>query len=616
MSASLTDLPRWDLSNVFSGLEGEDYRTAFARLESLIAADERFYDERNIRRLTAQSTNVGATNAAPTNVAEVAAADLLADILRRANEAARLAETLDSFIYSYLSTDSYDAAAMRETSRLELLETRRQKLAVRLKGWLGAHAAALPASIAARPELATHRFFLEHSARASQRLMSEELESLASDLCLDGGGAFGKLQGNVTSQLKVPFSRDGREELLPITVVRNLCFDPDPAVRESAYHAELKGWDSIRTTVAAALNSVKGTALTLARRRGWNSVLDADLEQNRIDRPTLDALLGAIREFFPVFRRYLSAKARKLGKARLAWWDIFAPVGSSHTVYDWPRAEQFIVERFSSFSADMGAFARRAFAQRWIDAAPRDGKRGGAFCMPIVGCDESRILMNFDGSLEQVSTLAHELGHGYHNDCQTGLEPLRRGAPSTLAETASIFCETLVAESTLAAAGPAEQLAILEAQLCGATQVCVDISSRFLFESAFFERRRGSELSPDEICGLMLAAQRDTYADAVDPATYHRYMWLWKPHYYAHAANFYNFPYAFGHLFALGLYAIFRREGATFVPRYRELLRDTAQDYAAPLARRFGIDISTREFWRESLRIIEDQVTRYEALPS
>ena len=234
--------------------------------------------------------------------------------------------------------------------------------------------------------------------------------------------------------------------------------------------------------------------------------------------------------------------------------------------------------------------------------------------MGVLGVEESRILVNFDGSFDQVSTVAHELGHGYHNHCQKGLAPLRRGAPSTLAETASIFCETLVAESTLNAASPAEQVAILETQLCGATQVCLDISSRFQFESAVFERRGASELSADDFCDIMLRAQADTYAEAIEPSTYHRYMWLWKPHYYSYEHNFYNFPYAFGHLFALGLFAIFRRQGADFVPRYQELLRATCQDYAAPLAQRFGIDITRREFWRESLDIIEGQVRRFESL--
>jgi pepF/M3 family oligoendopeptidase len=599
-------LPHWDLSNVYSGLEAPDYRSDFERLEKSLADLERLFDEHQVGRLSQQP-----------NAGQAPAADLagtLARILEAVNQLSRLAETLSAFVYAFYSTDSFNTVAAREVSKLELLGVRRSQLAVRLQGWIGSFTPRLDALIASQPLLGEHAFFLRDSARRSRYLMPEELEHLAAELCVDAGGAFGKLQGTVTSQLKVPLERDGRSEEVPITVVRNYVFDPDPALRERAYHAEQKGWESIRSTVAACLNGVKGTAITLSRRRGWPSVLDWSLDANRIDRPTLDAMLGAIHEAFPMFRRYLRAKARKLGLEQLRWWDIFAPIGAEQRRFTWPQAREFIVEKFGTFSGEMGDYARAAFDRHWIDAEPRNGKRGGAFCMAVEGVEESRILANFDGSFDQVSTLAHELGHGYHNHCQHGLPSLLRGAPSTLAETASIFCETLLAEATLAESSPAEQLAILELQLSGATQVCLDISSRFLFESALFERRPGSELSPDELCQLMLDAQRETYADGVDPETYHRYMWLWKPHYYAFEHNFYNFPYAFGHLFGLGLYAIYRREGESFVPRYNALLRATGQDYAAPLAARFGIDITQPDFWRESLRVIGAQAEQFERL--
>ena len=598
------DLPsRWNLANIYGGLEADDYRQAVARLESLLAALELLFDRHGVRRHEVM----------PEEASSVLAARL-SEVLQAVNDVWRLAETLESFVHAYVTTDSYDPLAQREMSKLELLDTRRQKLGVRLQGWVGSLAPRMADLMAEQETVAAHEHFLRRTARRSQFLMSEELEGLAADLAVDGGLAFGKLQGNVTSQLKVPLERNGRREELPITVVHNFCFDADRDLRKRAYEAEIAGWHSIRTTVAACLNGVKGTALTLARRRGRPSVLDVALDDNHIDRPTLEALLSAIREFFPTFRGYLKSKARKLGQPRLAWYDLFAPLGSSHTSFTWRQARDFIVDKFGTLSPELGEYAATAFDQNWIDGQPRDGKRGGAFCMAVVGVEESRILANFDGSFEQVSTLAHELGHGFHNHCQRGLEPLLRGAPSTLAETASIFCETLVAEAALAEASRQEQLMVLEAQLAGATQVCLDISSRYLFESAVLDRRRQSELSADDFCELMLSAQRETYADAVDESTYHRYMWLWKPHYYSHRENFYNFPYAFGHLFALGLYAIFQSEGPSFVPRYRELLRATGQEDAAPLAARFGIDITTPDFWRQSLRIVEEQARRYEAL--
>jgi oligoendopeptidase F len=601
-------LPRWKTENIYSSLEGADYVAAFDELNQRVDSLTALFDKYEVRRSATPSRS-------PLSEGEGSAlGNIVAQAIDGLNEVALRYGRLDSFIHAFVTTDSYNAVAAREASRLELLGTKRQKLEVRFQGWIGGLADVLTDLIAKKSSLQQHTFYLRETARQSRFLMSEELESLAADLCLDGGAAFGKLQGNVTSQLKVPLERDGKTEQLPITIVRNLSFDADRSVRERAYRAEIDGWHSIRTSIAACMNGVKGTAQTLAKRRGRESVLDVALDDNRINRATLDAMLGAIREALPMFRGYLQAKAEKLGLQRLAWWDIFAPVGASHKVFSWSEARQFIIDKFATFDADMSGFARQAFDENWIDGGPRDGKRGGAFCMEVLGVEESRILMNFDGSFDQTSTLAHELGHGYHNHCQRGLEPLRRGSPMALAETASIFCETLIAESALAEATRDEQLMILETQLAGATQVCVDILSRFIFESNVFERRDRSELSPDELCELIVDAQRQTYADAVVPETYHRYMWLWKPHYYSYTSNFYNFPYAFGHLFSLGLYAIFRREGASFVPRYQELLRSTNMDYAAPLAARFGIDITKPEFWRGSLQIIGEQARRFAAL--
>jgi pepF/M3 family oligoendopeptidase len=593
---------RWDLTPIYSSLTGDDYRRGFAALDQNTTSLATFFDQHHIRRLPR----------APQ--ADETLAALAAECLRLANDLLLLADRLEGFVSAIVATDSYNDAAQRELSKLERMDTRRRQLSVRLNGWIGSLGDQLPRLIAMRPELKAHAFFLTDTAKQSRWLMSEELESLAAELALDAGGAFGKLQGNVTSQLKVPFERDGKSEALPITVIRNLSFDPDRAVRERAYKTEIAGWESIRTTVAACMNGVKGTALTLAKRRGRDSVLEVSLDQNKIDRPTLDALLGSIREAFPMFRRYLRSKARKLGLEQLAWWDLFAPLGHANRRFGWEEARDFIVAKFNGFTPKLGSMASRAFTQRWIDGLPRDGKRGGAFCMGVMAIEQSRVLANFDGSYEQVSTLAHELGHAFHNDCQRGLEPLQRGAPMTLAETASIFCETLIAEAALEGASHDERLMILEAQLSGATQVCLDISSRFLFESAVFDERHTGELSADELCKQMTKAQGETYGDAVEPATYHPYMWLWKPHYYSYDLNYYNFPYAFGHLFALGLMAEYRRQGPKFVERYENLLRSTGQDYAAPLVARFGIDITKPEFWRGSLGIIDEQVKRYEAL--
>ena len=365
--------------------------------------------------------------------------------------------------------------------------------------------------------------------------------------------------------------------------------------------------------LAAALNSIKGQVNALARRRGWETPLDAAIFDANIDRQTLDAMMTAARESFPDFRRYLSAKARALGLERLAWYDLFAPVGGGSRAWSFDEAAAFVVEQFGTYSQRMSDFAARAFRERWIDAEPRPGKRDGAYCMRLRG-DESRVFANFKPSFGGMSTLAHELGHGYHNMNLAPRTALQRQTPMTLAETASIFCETIVRNAALRQANRDEQIEILEASLQGSCQVVVDITSRFLFERGVFETRRDRELSVDELNALMLRTQRETYGDGLDEALLHPYMWAVKGHYYSPSRSFYNFPYMFGLLFGLGLYARYQHDPEAFQRGYDELLASTGMADAATLAARFGIDTRTPDFWRSSLAIVRDDVDRFEAL--
>jgi pepF/M3 family oligoendopeptidase len=455
---------------------------------------------------------------------------------------------------------------------------------------------------------------LREAAEQSKYLMSEAEEAIAAELTLSGGNAFEKLQGTVTSQLSVDFELDGQTQKLPMPALINLRSHPDESVRRRAYEAENKAWEEVKEILAACLNGVKGEAITLNKKRGRRDAIHSSLDAARMDRKTLNAMLAAMQDSFPMFRRYFSAKAGKLGKEKLAWWDISAPVGKVDKVYSFEEARDFILENFGKFSPDLAAFAKRAFDNHWIDAEQRDGKRGGGFCMEVQGVKESRILTNFDGSFDQVSTLAHELGHAFHNECayQANKTYLQQLTPMTLAETASTMCETIVTEAVLASTqDPQEELAVLEAQIQGASQVVVDIYSRYLFEKEVFERREQAELSADDFCEIMERAQKVTYGDGLDERYLQKYMWTWKPHYYSSELSFYNYPYAFGLLFATGLYAIYQQRGAAFVEDYRNLLASTGEETAARLAKRFGIDITKRKFWDDSLAIIGKRIDRY-----
>ena len=379
---------------------------------------------------------------------------------------------------------------------------------------------------------ADHAWPLRKAEQAAVHQMTEDEEGLAAELNLTGGSAWNRLHGDVTSRLTANVNGDD----LAITLVRNLAMDADPATRKAAYDAELSAWESASVPLAAAMNGIKGEANVLNRRREWDDSLAPALFYNAVDRTTLEAMQAAVVASFPDFRRYLRTKARLLGHGGtgLPWWDLFAPVGDpAASACSWEEAVDHVRAAFASYSPALAALAERAFAERWVDAEAHDGKRGGAFCMPVRG-DESRVLLNYSGTFDGVSTLAHELGHAYHNTNLADRTPLQRQTPMALAETASIFCETILVQSGLAAAESdlARQLVLLDTDLTGAAQIVVDIHSRFLFERAVFEERVDHALSVRELCDHMTDAQRATYGDGLDAEALHPYMWAVKPHYY------------------------------------------------------------------------------------
>ena len=601
-TVDLGKLPRWDLSNIYTSLESEAFKKAIAHLNQ----QTNDVDARLV------SQKVGRTQELMPALDDSQVKNAIDGYLVRMNSALRLYETLYAYVQSFVTTDSYNNTAKRLESELELVAVRLRKLEVRFQGWLGLVANKLPSMLKQEGQTMTHGFYLQETADQSRYLMTEAEESLAAELELSGGNAWSKLQGTIWSQLTVPFERKGKVEKLPITAIINLGHDSDPEIRKRAYEVELAAWETVREPLASCLNGIKGFVITLNKRRGRVDALHQALDQARIDRDTLETMFRAIQNSFPVFRRYLRAKAKRLGHDSLPWWDLQAPVGKNERRYSWDEARRFILTQFRTFSERLANLAQRAFDKNWLDAEPRDGKRGGAFCMEVPAADESRILSNFDGSLDEVSTLAHELGHAFHNECQVGKTTLQKRTPMTLAETASTFNEILITNAALASASsPEEELSILETRLMGVTQVNVDIYSRFLFEKEVFEQREKSELSADDFCEIMLRNQRAAYGDGLDGRYLHKYMWAWKPHYYSTTLSFYNFPYAFGLLFGTGLYAVYQDRGRSFVSDYESLLADTGEATPAELAARFGIDIRKPDFWDSSLKIIAEQIKRY-----
>jgi pepF/M3 family oligoendopeptidase len=592
--------PRWDLSNVYPSLESEEFKAAVDDYKKQVAALKKFFK----KKLSKANAKTKAKDLAP----------LVGKAIDQINKIQTLSATIAPFIYSYVTTDSRDKVAMKTFSEFEQASLPMNQLVTQFTAWLGNLAPKLDQVIKNNKSAAAHAFMLWEAAEQSKYLMSGAEEELAAELTLSGGNAFEKLQGTVTSQLSVDFELDGKVEKLPMPALINLRTHADETTRRRAYEAENQAWETVKETLAACLNGVKGESNTLSKKRGRKDAIHSSLDAARIDRKTLESMMTAMKDSFPMFRKYFNAKAKKIGKEKLAWWDVYAPMGKTDKVYSFEEARDFVIENFEKFSTDLAAFSRRAFDNNWIDAEQREGKRGGGFCMEVQGVKESRILINFDGSFDQVSTLAHELGHAFHNECayQANKTVLQQLTPMTLAETASTMCETIVTEAVLSTTQDAqEELAVLEAQIQGAAQVVVDIYSRYLFEKEVFERREQSELSADDFNDIMERAQKETYGDGLDERYLQKFMWTWKPHYYSSSLSFYNYPYAFGLLFATGLYAIYQQRGAEFVDDYTNLLASTGEETAAKLAKRFGIDITKRKFWDDSLAIIGKRIDRY-----
>ena len=583
MSQATSELPTWDLDSIFPGFASEKFRSTWSQVASQL---------RDLQDFIQTHCN-GAEGAADRGTFEA--------LITRLNAFGETLGPLHAYVLMRVDADSSDALAQAKLSELELLYLEYQKLRPRLQRWL----ARLDAEAV---QAGDYRILIEEAKVLSQHMMSEAEEVLASELSLSGGRAWVKLHGNLTSQIGAVLN--GEE--LPISAVRNLAMHPDEAVRKAAYEAELAAWKANEIALSAALNGYKGEVSTLNRKRGWEDDLAPALFENRISRRTLDALQQVMVQSFPHWRRYFASKARALGKERLDWWDLFAPVGlpgQSPKKWSWEEGRRFIVEHLSGFSPAAADLAERAYAERWMDAPPRKGKVGGAYCTPV-GQGRSRILLNHEDSFESLSTLAHELGHAYHNYCLREVPYLLRQEPMTLAETASIMNETVVGEAALRVLPPADQLGVLEGGLQSAAQVIVDIHSRFLFEQAVFARRRERELSADEFCQLMLEAQQATYGEAL--ASYHPYMWAVKGHYYG--ANFYNFPYAFGLLFGLALYRRYQEEGQGFVARYEALLASVGKYPAEQLAARFGFDLESEEFWQGGMEVLLERIARFQVL--
>jgi oligoendopeptidase F len=595
----MTDLlPRWDIRDLHESVTARSYVDELERLTADISRLEAAFDVHDVR--------AGAPRAV------VAADGVAADVVIGGwNDVSARHQVLHACAHAALATDSRDEPAVAASSEVEAAGARLRPLLARLADWVDALGA--DALVSVSEQAREHHEPLRRLAQRAAHQMSEPEEGLYAELQTTGSSAWYRLHQDVTSQLATDVEfPDGHTERLPMPAVRGLASSPDAAVREAAYRAEMAAWPTIATSIGAALNAIKGEANVLNRRRHWDTPLDASLYANSVSRKTFDAMHAAVVDSLPDFRRWMRRKATVHGyDGGLKWSDLIAPIPQASTSISWDDGIGWVRTAFASYSAELAGLVDRAIDERWIDAGPRDGKVGGAFCMQYVE-DRSLVLLNWSGSIDSAQTTAHELGHAYHNTTLAGRTPLQKRVPMALAETASIFCETLAVDAGLRHLDGAERLALLDIDLVGSSQVVVDIHSRYLFETEVFARRQRRTLGVSELNELMLQAQADAYGDGLDPDTRHPYMWVLKPHYYG--SHFYNWPYTYGLLFGLGLFSRYQDDPVRFQAVYADALSRAGIDSAETLGSMFGLDVSSEEFWVASLDVCRDRIAQYEAL--
>ena len=591
---SLAD-PRWDLASIYKSFESNDFKSDMAQLDTL-------------------KTELNALLAS--NLFSTDFPQWVADFVEKSNRLQSVAGSLYAYVYSAYSVDTTNSQLINQISCIENLfidiEQINLKFSTAFSQVVNSYPQSLTDIYTRFPQLEEYSYIFEETVALNKHNMKPELEELADQLNLSGAESFSRLQEQIISTLKD--SETGKT----FNQLRNDAYDKDRALRKASFEKELKLLEGMSIPLAACLNSIKGTTITLNKRRLWQTALDKALAQSRISAKTLDALIGSIESSIPLWQEYLAVKAKLLfpkeKNPKLAFYDLFAPLqdncaGQAENMlsktWTFEEAKNYIIERFSSFSAELGDFAKNAFANNWVDAEIREGKVGGAYCMDFPKQKVSRILSNFSGSFSDITTLAHELGHAYHFYCIKDRDYELTQYPMTLAETASNFAETIVQKGIIASTSGFERISMIELHLQDCCQVLIDILSRFYFERAVFEKRQDGELSSEEFCNLMLDAQKKTYGSL---AEYHPYMWALKSHYYSTSLDFYNFPYAFGMLFSAGLYARYKKEGAGFAKTYKTILFETGRLSCEEVCRKAGFDIETRDFWLSGIETLKDEI--------
>lgn len=580
-------IPHWSMQQIWKSFSDSEYKNSIEKLQQLI--NQISYHVKNPIKDFNQFLKI---------------------YLSIDNELGSLSESLYAYSYSIYATDTTNTDSLNNMALLEELQVSIADYQLVFRQILKENQTKLSSFFQSFPEYKKYEFILEEEINYFNHQMERKEESIANDLQRFGGDAWSKLHEQIISNMV------DKETGKTFNQLRNDAYSPDRNIRKESYYKEIALLEQNQIAISSALNNIKGATISLNKKRNWGDGLEGAINRSlfssRLSRKSLDALIGAIEDSIPMWQEYLFEKAKALNlkdekgnSEKCSFYDIFAPLitESSDKEKDWTyqEAKEFIINKFNEFSSHMGDFVKTAFEENWVDAEIRKGKVGGAFCIDFPLQKVSRVLTNFSGTTSDILTLAHELGHAYHHFCIKDLDYNLCSYPMTLAETASIFAETMVTNSMLKTANLSEKINLLEMHLSDSCQTLLDILSRFYFEKSVFEERENKELVAEDFCRLMNDAQNKTYGNSLTE-TKHPYLWAVKTHYYSPSLDFYNFPYAFGQLFALGLYSQYKESPKEFPSQYQELLKNTGSMTCEEVCKLAGFDITTKDFWLSGIK--------------
>ena len=588
----------WDLDSIFSG--GSDSQALNERLEQLEKQINTYYQSVN------QWDHSISTN------------DELTTLIKQQETITEGFSQCNSYITALLSANVKDTQAKLLSGKLYALLPRWQSADTILSKKFAEISDNNWQTLLQTDEFSLIAFRMNEIRRDGHRLLSEAEENIINTLSLDGLNAWSSHYDTIVGTIVIPFEENGKvTDLSAGQAFNKMMGDPDPLVREKLFIAWEKAWQEKTSLLSDTLNHLDGFRLSTYKLHGMNDYLQKPLEYNRLKKETLDVMWATIQKNKQPLVDYLTRKANLFGKEKMEWQDQDAPIilgDLKEKTFTFDEAASFIIENFQKFSPKMATFAQSAFEKSWIEAEDRPGKRPGGYCTELPETQESRIFMTYSNSVNEVATLAHELGHAFHSSVMWDLPALNRDYAMNVAETASTFAELIVADATLKAAKTKEEkINLLDTKLQNALAMFMNIHSRFIFENRFYSARQEGLVSEEEITQMMVEAQKEGYHDAL--ATYHPHFWAAKLHFFIDDVPFYNFPYTFGYLFSLGIYAYANKKGTSFEQEYIELLRDTASMTTEELAQKhLGVDLTKPDFWQAGIDMVLEDINSFMTL--